>query len=294
MCIKHDDQTNPYSVLNGHLYKVRMKSLIILLALVVMSLSQEDEDKRNPALEAVGTAAVGAGVLGGLLFGGAVLAKAIGDAANDDDRSRSNGGNIVRHHIAHISNNNNDDKCFYNCDGWPYEQCQMSSRGASATCINPYTSRSSSQIFSNYPKCANVPSGCLRCDDVCSSRDGNKDKLDYFANRPRNQPSPPRTPSRPSSSQVCDYQCNKNGGCTVTYVGPSRPGKGSGSCFPDDFGGSCSGTPNECQNCNQVLSCSPEEKKKSIFDSRQSGGTFVEIKVKYFDLDHFRQDYQEL
>ena len=154
MSIKHDDQTNPYSVLNGHLYKVRMKSLIILLALVVMSLSQEDEDKRNPALEAVGTAAVGAGVLGGLLFGGAVLAKAIGDAANDDDRSRSNGGNIVRHHIAHISNSNNDDKCIYNCDGWPYEQCQMSSRGASATCINPYTSRSSSQIFSNYPKCS--------------------------------------------------------------------------------------------------------------------------------------------
>merc|ERR1712032_377647 len=34
-------------------------------------------------------------------------------------------------------------------------------------------------IFSNYPKCANVPSGCERCDDVCSRRDGNKDKLDY-------------------------------------------------------------------------------------------------------------------
>ena len=168
-------------------------------------------------------------------------------------------------------------KCSYNCDGWPYEQCRMSSGGASATCINPFSSRSSSQIYSNYPTCADVPSGCQRCDDVCSSRDGNKDKLDYRANSPRRNPSrskpaPPRFQPGPSSSQVCDYQCKSNGGCTATYVGPSRPGKHAGSCFPDDFGGSCSGTPNECQNCNQVLSCSPEEIKKSESDTRSSGG----------------------
>jgi len=249
--------------------QVSMKSVILFLALVAISLSQDDEDKRNPALEAVGTAAVGAGVLGGLLFGGAVVAKVLGDAAKAGDSSRSNGGNIGRqHHVSHISSSSGG-TCSYNCDGWPYEQCRMKSRFSSATCINPFTSRSSSQIFSNYPECANVPSGCQRCDDVCSSRDG-KNKLDYRVNRQRGQRSPPAQ-HRPSSSKVCDYQCKPNGGCTATYVGPSRPGKHSGSCFPDDFGGSCSGTPNECQNCNQVLSCSPEEIQKSAFDTRHTG-----------------------
>merc|ERR1712137_1166718 len=134
--------------------------------------------------------------------------------------------------------------CSYNCDGWPYEQCKMESRFASATCINPFTSRSSSQIFSNYPECANIPSGCQRCDDVCSSRDGNKDKLDYRKNSPsrgsqqtQGSPLTQHRPSssaqhRPSSSKDCDYQCKPNGGCTATF------GLASGSCFPADFGGS--------------------------------------------------------
>jgi len=256
-----------------------MRSLFILLTLFSISLSQEDEDKRNPALEVAGTAALGAGLLGGLLLGGAALAKAVGDAARDGDSARSNGGNIVRqHHLAHVSDSGSD-QCSYNCDGWPYEQCGMSSRLSSATCINPYTDTQGSQIFSNYPECANVPSGCERCDDVCSRRDGNKDKLDYRSDHPssiinrHHQPSPTRRPQRPSSShsQVCDYQCQSNGGCTATYVGRSRPGKHQGSCFPDEFGGSCSGTPNECHNCNQVLSCSPEEKQKSAFDTRHLG-----------------------
>ena len=162
--------------------------------------------------------------------------------------------------------------CSYNCDGWPYEQCKMETRFGSATCVNPFSR--SGQIYSNYPECANVPSGCQRCDDVCSSRDGNKDKLDYRV-RPRAQRSPP-VPQvlvySPPSSKVCDYQCTPTGGCNVTYVGPSRPGKRSGSCYPDDFGGSCSGTPDECQNCNQVLSCSPDEIQKSASDKRHTGG----------------------
>merc|ERR1712170_330464 len=152
--------------------------------------------------------------------------------------------------------------------------CTMETRFRSATCINPYTSKSSSLIYSNYPECANVPSGCQRCDDVCSSRDGNKDKLDYRVDRPISNQQPHRfTPPqhRPSSSKVCDYQCKPSGGCTATYVGPSRPGKHSGSCFSNASGGSCSGTPNECQNCNQVLSCSPEEIQKSAFDTRHTG-----------------------
>ena len=56
-------------------------------------------------------------------------------------------------------------------------------------------------------------------------------------------------------SQDCDYKCNANKGCTVHYVGPPRAGKLSGSCFPQSFGGSCSGTPRECQYCNKVLTC---------------------------------------
>ena len=244
-----------------------MKSVILFLALVAISLSQDDEDKRNPALEAVGTAAVGAGILGGLLLVGAVGAKVVGDAAKAGDSSRSNVGNIGRqHHVAHISSGGT---CSYNCDGWPYEQCKTQSRFASATCINPFTSRSSSQIFSNYPECANIPSGCKRCDDVCSSRDG-KNKLDYRV-RQRGQRSPPAQ-HRPSSSKVCDYQCKPNGSCTATYVGPPRSGKTQGSCSSDEFGGDCSGTPKECQNCNQVLSCSPEEIQKSAFDTRHTGG----------------------
>lgn len=149
--------------------------------------------------------------------------------------------------------------CSYSCDGWPYEQCEMEGQFRKATCVNPFMNRSSSVIFSNYPECATVPSGCQRCDDVCSTRDGKRNKLDYIS-----QSSAPRRPPPPfidsSSSQVCDYKCTKTGGCTVTYVGPPRacPVVASchaGACFPDEYGGSCSGTPPECQDCNQAISC---------------------------------------
>jgi len=56
-------------------------------------------------------------------------------------------------------------------------------------------------------------------------------------------------------SRNCDYTCERNGGCKVTYVGPPRAGRTQGSCFPRDFGGSCSGTPRECQDCNQAINC---------------------------------------
>merc|ERR1712080_752723 len=62
--------------------------------------------------------------------------------------------------------------------------------------------------------------------------------------------------SRPSGgSRNCDYTCERNGGCKVTYVGPPRAGRTHGSCSPRDFGGSCSGTPRECQDCNQAINC---------------------------------------
>ena len=35
----------------------------------------------------------------------------------------------------------------------------------------------------------------------------------------------------------------------------SRRGKTKGSCFPFSFGGGCSGTPRECQDCNRAIAC---------------------------------------
>ena len=69
---------------------------MIFLMNVMVIMSQED-DYRNKAVEAAGTAVVGAGLLGGLLFGGGLLAKAIGDAVHDnaEENARSNGGNII-------------------------------------------------------------------------------------------------------------------------------------------------------------------------------------------------------
>ena len=41
----------------------------------------------------------------------------------------------------------------------------------------------------------------------------------------------------------------------MRYTGPPRGGPTSGSCFPPLFGGSCSGTPPECLDCNKALDC---------------------------------------
>merc|ERR1712110_260689 len=56
----------------------------------------------------------------------------------------------------------------------------------------------------------------------------------------------------------CNYSCTGGGGCEVRYIGPSRGGKIKGSCFPNSFGGSCSGTPRECQDCNRAITCQEE------------------------------------
>ena len=45
----------------------------------------------------------------------------------------------------------------------------------------------------------------------------------------------------------------------MQYTGPPRGGATSGSCFPPDFGGSCSGTPPECQECKDAVNCDVEE-----------------------------------
>ena len=55
------------------------------------------------------------------------------------------------------------------------------------------------------------------------------------------------------------------GTCPVKYrlkfvsgSGPPRGGNTFGSCFPSLFGGTCSGTPAECEDCNTVVQCEEE------------------------------------
>ena len=70
-----------------------------------------------------------------------------------------------------------------------------------------------------------------------------------------------------STGKNCDYSCKSDGGCSVRYVGPPRAGPASGICFSPKYGGgSCSGTPPECRNCNQILNCgsSPDLRSSSV------------------------------
>merc|ERR1711935_1226221 len=49
----------------------------------------------------------------------------------------------------------------------------------------------------------------------------------------------------------CVTTCKSNGSCQVKIVnGP--PGKSSGSCFPQSFGGSCSGIPDKCTRGRKI------------------------------------------
>jgi len=195
-------------------------------------MSKED-DERNKAVEVAGGAVLGAGLLGGLLLGAGLVAKAIGDSAKGEN-ARSNGGNIVRHHVAHVpsgpaSNNDYDGECDYDCTGWPYQQCKVTKTFKyggfkSATCINPYESRSSYQMFSNYPECANVPSECERCDNICSSRDGLDSRYDYTTSGPAYGtalPAPAPAPEAEDCSEINGRRvcCSDYGECSG-YTGP--------------------------------------------------------------------------
>ncbi len=66
--------------------------------------------------------------------------------------------------------------------------------------------------------------------------------------QPSSRPSIGEKPSKTGTS--CTYSCQNNGGCSVrinsnTFI----EGSVLGSCFPPDFGGSCSGTPVGCRDC---------------------------------------------
>merc|ERR1712004_22695 len=73
-------------------------------------------------------------------------------------------------------------------------------------------------------------------------------------------------PQRSQTIGSCRYTCQNNGGCQV------RDGGTLGSCFPDSFGGSCSGIPRGCRNCNQILSC-PEGGSSNFGGSSSFGGS---------------------
>lgn len=65
----------------------------------------------------------------------------------------------------------------------------------------------------------------------------------------------PQRGGRGADTNLCRYRCTDGGGCEVHYTGPPRRGKTKGSCFPFSFGGGCSGTPRECQDCNRAINC---------------------------------------
>ena len=52
---------------------------------------------------------------------------------------------------------------------------------------------------------------------------------------------------------VCTYNCQESGGCSVRIVSKSFvSGATMGSCFSESFGGSCSGIPKRCDKCLDV------------------------------------------
>merc|ERR1712045_905243 len=127
--------------------------------------------------------------------------------------------------------------CNVFCGGGSGSDSRPSSSDSDSNCLG-YEERCETRIQSGVPQ--------QECKQVCVAAVGTP--LEFEDN------------SRPSSGggqsdRNCDYQCEANGGCRVKYVGPSRPSQLSGSCFPQSFGGSCSGTPPECRDCIDVLNC---------------------------------------
>ena len=52
---------------------------------------------------------------------------------------------------------------------------------------------------------------------------------------------------------ICTYNCNKNGGCSVRIESTGFVnGATLGSCFSERFGGTCSGIPERCDSCLAV------------------------------------------
>ena len=108
--------------------------------------------------------------------------------------------------------------------------------------------------------CSGTPSECqdcnkrLNCQEGGGSEGGSNRRVIEIS--PNIRGSNNRFGGNDKNPTDCKYECTNNGGCKAKYIGPPRKGYTSGSCFPESFGGGCSGTPPECQDCNQKVSCS--------------------------------------
>ena len=60
-------------------------------------------------------------------------------------------------------------------------------------------------------------------------------------------------------NEPCRYLCTSGGGCQVRYAGPAQDGSTLGNCFSEAFGGTCSGTPKGCRDCNKLIECGDTE-----------------------------------
>merc|ERR1712179_365571 len=104
-------------------------------------------------------------------------------------------------------------------------------------------------------RCELVRNSAGKCERACVGFAVQAEPEDSGSSGGSSRPSGGSSSGGSKSDRNCRYQCQNNGGCEVTYIGPSRPGQLSGSCFPKSFGGSCSGTPRECQDCSRALNC---------------------------------------
>jgi len=126
--------------------------------------------------------------------------------------------------------------------------------------------------------CSGIPDLCTSCDVVCAEHGSGMEVVVHYSPEgeqlemidvrplPTAQTSSGTAngiPSRPlkfrplqqnqgEDDATCKYNCKENGGCNVK-IEASFPISGftSGSCFPPDFGGECSGIPQRCDNCGK-------------------------------------------
>jgi hypothetical protein len=91
--------------------------------------------------------------------------------------------------------------------------------------------------------CFGIPENCQNCNEVIDCEAGTGSGTGSGSNS---------SGTRVSNGQAqCVTTCTSNGGCSVRIVnGP--PGKSSGSCFPPDFNGKCSGIPDLCARGNNI------------------------------------------
>ena len=107
--------------------------------------------------------------------------------------------------------------------------------------------------------CSGTPPECDDCNKAVTCKEGSSaEGLGEVFSAGSEEMIPSSEESNGTKPAPCLYKCNDNGGCQVLYTGPPRGGATSGSCFPSSFGGSCSGTPTECQDCNQAVTCQEE------------------------------------